>query len=63
MIDDVDANPPGVDHIEPFDTVKGLFIEGKRAYRGGGFYKKTHTQIAVRSDACVKGIFIPRNLA
>jgi hypothetical protein len=45
--------------IEPFDTVRGLFHEGERAYPGSGFFKKTHTQIAVRSPASIKGVFLP----
>ena len=44
----------------PFDTVRGLFVEGSPAYPGGGFYEKTHTQIAVRTDRCIKGLFLPR---
>jgi len=63
MIADAAINPPGPEHFEPFDTVRGLFVEGKRAYKGGGFFEKTHTQIAVRTEACIKGVFIPRNLA
>ena len=60
MIEDADDNPSGPEHLEPFDTVRGLFVEGQRAYPGGGFFRKTHTQIAVRSDHCIKGIFVPR---
>lgn len=47
--------------IFPFDTVRGLFIEGENVYPGGGFYQKTHTQIAVRNEANIKGVFRPRN--
>lgn len=47
--------------ILPFDTVRGLFVEGEDVYPGGGFYQKTHTQIAVRSEACIIGVFRPRN--
>ncbi|MDR3462093.1 MAG: hypothetical protein P4L76_07250 [Beijerinckiaceae bacterium] len=46
--------------IEPFDTVRGLFIEGKPLYPGGGFYKHSHTQIAVINPVCIKGVFKPR---
>ena len=53
-------DPKGDDYIEPFDTVRGLFVEGKPAYAGGGFYSRTHTQIAVRNDRCIRGIFLPR---
>ncbi|MBZ5762248.1 hypothetical protein LAV84_23610 [Rhizobium sp. VS19-DR104.2] len=47
--------------IRPFDTVRGLFVEGQTVYPGGGFYEKTHTQIAVRSEANIKGVFRPRH--
>jgi hypothetical protein len=49
---------PGV--LEPFDSVRGLFREGEPVYPGSGFYARTHTQIAVRSLECIKGIFKPR---
>jgi hypothetical protein len=58
--DDPVINPVGDGHIPPFDTVRGLFMEGKPAYTGGGFYKKTHIQIAVRTNTCIKGLFEPR---
>jgi hypothetical protein len=41
----------------PFDTVRGLFVEGGPAYPGAGFRAKTHTQICVRNAACIKGTF------
>ncbi len=47
--------------ILPFDTVRGLFVEGDNVYPGGGFYQKTHTQIAVRSESSIIGVFRPRN--
>jgi hypothetical protein len=47
--------------IEAFDTVRGMFVEGGRAFPGSGFYRKSHVQIAVRSTACIKGIFYPLN--
>lgn len=49
--------------IQPFDTVRGLFPEGEPAYPGAGFLRKTHTQIAVRNPACIKGVFRPRHSA
>lgn len=48
--------PPG---LEPFDSVRALFTEGKRLYSGGGFRRKTHSQIAVRNHDCIKGYFLP----
>jgi len=43
--------------FERFDTVRGLFREGSAIYPGSGFHDRTHTQIAVRSAECIKGIF------
>jgi hypothetical protein len=48
--------------IEPFDTVRGMFTEGAELYPGSGFKERSHVQIAVRSLACIKGVFIPKNL-
>lgn len=45
---------------EPFDTVRGLFVEGHPVYPGSGFNERTHTQIAVRTSGCIKGLFRPR---
>ena len=42
---------------EGFDTVRGLFTEGGELFPGSGFKKKTHVQIAVRSNECIKGFF------
>jgi hypothetical protein len=45
--------------FKPFDTVRGLFREGEPIYPESGFYERTHTQIAVRSLSCIKGLFQP----
>jgi hypothetical protein len=61
LLADPITNQQGADDfIEPFDTVRGLFVEGNAVYPGGGFYRQAHTQIAVISPACIKGIFKPR---
>lgn len=52
--------PLGPSAAEPFDTVRGMFTEGGPAYPGGGFFERTHVQIAVQNDACIKGLFLPR---
>jgi hypothetical protein len=39
------------------DTVRGIFFEGDPIYPESGFNSKTHTQIAVRNLACIKGVF------
>lgn len=54
------AGPDRPGGIEPFDTVRGLFVEGGPLYDGGGFLDRTHSQIAVRNTACIKGVFLPR---
>lgn len=47
------ADPPQ----SPYDTVRGLFIEGEPAYPQSGFYCKTHIQICVRETRVIKGYF------
>lgn len=42
---------------QPIQTVRGIFIEGKPIYPDAGFYEKTHVQIAVRDQTCIKGVF------
>ena len=44
----------------PFDSVRGVFIEGKPLYPTAGFYEKSHIQICVCNPNCIKGFFIPR---
>jgi hypothetical protein len=43
----------------PFDTIRGLFVEGDRAYPGSEIYKLTHSQIAVCNGASIRGVFLP----
>ena len=40
-----------------FDTVHGLFSEGKEAFPGSGILAQAHAQIAVRNVASIKGVF------
>lgn len=47
------------DDISPFDTVRGMFVEGGKLYPGSGFHQKSHVQIAVRNPRCIKGVFFP----
>jgi len=46
--------------LPAFDTVRGVFPESDEIYDGARFHERTHTQIAVRNDACIKGFFLPR---
>lgn len=45
-----------------YDSVRSPFKEGKEVYPGTEFQTKNHIQIAVRSTACIKGYFLPRDL-
>lgn len=42
-----------------FDSVRGVFWEGKELYPGAGFKEKDHIQICLRSIDCIKGYFRP----
>jgi hypothetical protein len=41
----------------PFDTVRAVFTEGEPLYPTAGFRRKTHIQICVRNQDCIKGVF------
>ena len=43
-----------------FDSVRGVFWEGKELYPHAGFREKNHIQICIRNPNCIKGYFIPR---
>jgi hypothetical protein len=43
----------------PFQTVRGVFVEGAPIYEGAGIHAKTHVQVAVRDPACILGYFLP----
>ena len=45
-----------------FDSVRGVFFEGKELYKNAGFKEKNHIQIALRNPNCIKGYFIPREM-
>lgn len=49
----------GKSDFQPFDSVRGLFSEGRPIYPGAGFKAKTHVQICVRNPNCIKGYFSP----
>jgi hypothetical protein len=48
-------------HLKPFDSVRGVFIEGNELYPDAGFHDKSHIQICIRNPNCIKGFFIPRD--
>ncbi len=45
--------------LDPFDTVRGAFIEGNPIYPGAKLYDKTHIQICVVRPECICGYFLP----
>lgn len=45
-----------------YHTVRGMFIEGEPIYEGAGIFDKSHIQICVRNQNCIKGYFHPRRL-
>jgi len=45
-----------------YDTVRGMFTEGKPLYANAGFHDKNHIQICVRNLNCLKGYFHPRKI-
>ena len=49
-------------HLPPFDSVRGVFPEGKELYPNAGFREKDHIQICIRNPNCIKGFFLPRRL-
>ena len=46
--------------LRPFDSARGVFIEGDPLYPNAGFYEKSHIQLCIRNPNCIKGFFIPR---
>lgn len=43
----------------PFDSVRGVFVEGKEAFPGSAIAEKTHIQICIVNPNCIKGYFAP----
>jgi len=54
-----EKNAAGESGLEPFDSVRGPFLEGEPIYPGAGFRSQTHIQISVRNTDCIKGYFRP----
>ena len=50
------------DKKRPFDSVRGVFWEGREIYSTAGFKEKSHIQICIRNPNCIKGYFTPRML-
>jgi hypothetical protein len=51
------------DNNQPaYDSLRGVFWEGKELYKKAGFKSKNHIQICIRNPNCIKGFFLPRKL-
>ncbi len=50
------------DNSKLYDSVRGVFIEGKPIYKDAGFKEKTHIQICIRNPNCIKGYFFPKKV-
>lgn len=57
VIENVHTN---LNKAKPFDSARGMFVEGSTLYPGAGFHEKNHIQICIRNPNCIKGFFIPR---
>src|ERR1043165_6117834 len=42
---------------QPFDSVRGVFVEGPAIYPNAGFHESSHIQLCVRNTNCIKGYF------
>jgi hypothetical protein len=47
-------------NLEPYDSIKAVFWEGRELYPKAGFKEKNHIQLCIRNRNCIKGLFIPR---
>jgi hypothetical protein len=45
--------------LRPYDSVRGVFWEGKLLYPDAGFREKNHIQICICNPSCIKGYFHP----
>ena len=48
------------ENLEPYQTVRGFFVEGEALYEGAGLRHQDHIQLCVRDTDSVVGFFLPR---
>jgi len=48
------------ERMKAYDSVRGVFWEGKELYPNAGFKEKNHIQICIRNPNCIKGYFLPQ---
>lgn len=44
---------------QPYDSIRGPFLEGAPIYPDAGFLSENHIQLCVRNTSCIKGYFRP----
>lgn len=49
-------------NLLPYDSVRGVFFEGREIYPTSGFMEQSHIQICIRNPNCIKGFFAPKEL-
>jgi hypothetical protein len=60
MLEERDERASRETGVQPYDSVRGPFLEGDPVYPSAGFRSQTHIQISVRNpQACIKGYFRP----
>ena len=47
------------ERLDPFDSVRGAFFEGRPLYKGARIRAKTHIQLCVRNHDSIRGYFRP----
>lgn len=48
--------------MKSFDSVRGVFVEGKELYPSAGFREKNHIQLCIKNPNCIKGYFHPQEI-
>lgn len=48
------------ENLEPYQTVRGFFVEGEPLYEGAGLRNQDHIQLCVRDTDSIVGFFLPR---
>lgn len=48
------------EHLDPYQTVRGFFVEGEPLYDGARLRHQDHIQLCVRDTASIVGYFLPR---
>ncbi len=49
-------------NLQPYDSIRAPFWEGKELYPNSGFKDKNHIQLCIRDPKCIKGYFDPINI-